>query len=47
MLMIDIDLFKGVNDLHGYAIGDLLLIHVADDRRDRSGIQPARATRRG
>ncbi|KQM73306.1 putative bifunctional diguanylate cyclase/phosphodiesterase [Sphingomonas sp. Leaf20] len=30
MLMIDIDLFKGVNDLHGYAIGDLLLIHVAE-----------------
>ncbi len=30
MLTIDIDHFKSVNDLHGYAVGDLLLSHVAE-----------------
>jgi diguanylate cyclase (GGDEF)-like protein len=30
MLTIDIDHFKSVNDLHGYAVGDLLLAHVAE-----------------
>ncbi len=30
MLTIDIDHFKGVNDLHGYAVGDLLLVYVAE-----------------
>ena len=30
MLTIDIDHFKSVNDLHGYAIGDLLLAYVAE-----------------
>ncbi|HXH16325.1 MAG TPA: EAL domain-containing protein [Sphingomonas sp.] len=30
MLTIDIDHFKSVNDLHGYAVGDLLLVHVAE-----------------
>ncbi len=30
MLTIDIDHFKSVNDLHGYAVGDLLLAYVAE-----------------
>ncbi len=30
MLTIDVDHFKSVNDLHGYAVGDLLLAYVAE-----------------
>ncbi|WP_052148995.1 EAL domain-containing protein [Sphingomonas sp. Ant20] len=30
MLTIDVDFFKSVNDMHGYAVGDQVLVHVAE-----------------
>ncbi|ATX81193.1 diguanylate cyclase (GGDEF) domain-containing protein [Mariprofundus ferrinatatus] len=34
MVMIDLDHFKQVNDLHGHAAGDLVLVHMANVLRD-------------
>jgi diguanylate cyclase (GGDEF)-like protein len=39
LMAIDLDRFKGVNDQHGHAIGDLVLVEVA--RRLRQTVRPA------
>jgi diguanylate cyclase (GGDEF)-like protein len=47
VIVADIDHFKRVNDLHGHAMGDLVLAAVADKLREFSGDQQHNAARWG
>lgn len=44
MLLVDLDRFKPINDLHGHAVGDATLVHVGEIFRQLVGDDPTRGS---